>query len=74
MYENYDLILNAPMIINKGMVPLSSNLIFNSEGMSFNEIKTSEELINDESSRFPWIVLYMAKNAAAQSNIPVPTN
>ena len=53
MYENYDLILNAPMIINKGMVPLSSNLIFNPEGMSFNEIKTSEELINDSSSRFP---------------------
>ncbi len=69
--DNYNNILNCPMLINKGMVNYDNPLVFNNEGMSFNEIKQQEIPLTDTKNNFPYIVLYCAKNAEVQSNIPV---
>lgn len=59
--DHYEEVLNAPMFIEKATLPSDSPLIFNSEQMTFNQIKTSETLIKDKSN-CPWIVGYYAKN------------
>lgn len=61
--DNLDKVLNAPMIIHKGMVKYTNNLIFNKEGFNVNQIKTSETLLKDSHNDFPWLYIYMAKNA-----------
>lgn len=61
--DNLDKVLNAPMIIHKGMVKYTNNLIFNKEGFNVNQIKTSETLLKDNNNNFPWLYIYMAKNA-----------
>lgn len=53
-------ILNAPCFIEKATLQSDDNFIFNSENMTFNQIKTSETLLKDK-TRSPWLVLYMAK-------------
>lgn len=58
----YDNIVNAPCFIEKATLPSNSPLIFNSEQMTLNQIKTRETLIKDKSG-CPWIVGYYAKNA-----------
>ena len=69
-----DKLINSPAFIEKGMLEDYDSFIFNSEGMSFNQVKKGELLIKD-SSKCAWIVGYIAKNAAASDiNITVPTN
>lgn len=54
---------SSPIFVEKAIVPPSNDLIFNSEAMTFNQIKTSERLLKD-SSGCPWICIYAAsKNA-----------
>lgn len=61
--DYYDGIVSAPMFVEKAIIPDDNNLIFNSENMSFNQIKQSETLLKDQSG-CPWIVIYAAsKNA-----------
>ena len=48
-------LVNAPMYILKGNLKRDNPLIYNSEGLSFNQIKTSETLLKDETGT-PWIV------------------
>lgn len=60
--DHYDEVVNAPMFVEKATLPSDSPLVFNSEQMTFNQIKTSETLIKDKSN-CPWIVGYYAKNA-----------
>lgn len=57
--ENYDKILTSDMFIEKGTVSQDNDLIFNSENMSFSQIKTSETLLKDKTGT-PWIVGYCA--------------
>lgn len=57
----YDDILNAPCFIEKATIPSSSDLIFNSENMTYNQIKQSETLLKDQTG-CPWIVIYAARN------------
>lgn len=66
--------------IEKATLPGNNNLIFNAEDMSFNQIKTSELLLKDQ-SECPWLVIYGASKTGdgnvstfdieTETNIPV---
>ena len=53
--------MNAPTFVEKGYVLPNNPLIFNQEGMSFNEIKSSEHFINKDKNG-PYIVGYIARS------------
>ena len=57
-----DEVLNSPCFVEKGNLRMTDPMIFNSENMTFNQIKTSEILLKDK-SKCPWIIGYYAKNA-----------
>lgn len=61
--DYYNQVTTAPMILQKGMVKKSNNLIFNKEGFNVNQIKTDEIFLTDSHNDTPWIYLYCAKNA-----------
>ena len=54
-------VLDAPAFIEKAELEYNDPLIFNSEDMTFNQIKQSETLLKDETG-CPWIVGYFARN------------
>lgn len=59
---DYDKALReAKVYLDRGYVSANSPLIFNSEGNSYNQIKTSETLLKDKSNT-PWLVAYLAQN------------
>lgn len=58
-----DELAESPAFIQKAMLENSDPFIFNSEGMSFNQIKREETLLKDK-TKCSWIVGYIAKNAA----------
>lgn len=60
--DKYDLVINAPIYLEKGYVDLTNPLCFNPENMNFNQIKKDEILLKDN-TRMPWIIAYVAKNA-----------
>lgn len=60
--ENYDLILNAPMFIKKGTANDGDSAIFNTEGQAYNQIKSEEKLLYDE-TKVPWIVGYIPRDS-----------
>lgn len=55
--DNWTKVINAEMFIEKATLKDSDPLIFNQENMTFNQIKTSEQPITDETG-IPWIVGY----------------
>lgn len=59
--DNLETLYDAPIFVHKGMLHDDDPMVLNSEGMSFNQIKTSESLIRDKSMA-SWIVCYLAKN------------
>lgn len=59
--DKYDAIVEAPMFVEKATVGLNDSAIFNSENMSFNEIKTKETLLKDKTGS-AWIALYFAQD------------
>lgn len=59
--DNFDAIVNSPCYIQKATIPDSNDLIFNSEGINFNQIKVSETLLMD-STKTPWVVGYIASD------------
>ena len=61
--DNIETLLDAPIFVQKGMLSDDDPFIFNSEGMSFNQIKKSETLLKDFTG-CAWIVGYVAKNVA----------
>ena len=67
MVDFYDLVVNAPIIMNKGWLNKNSALLFNPEGGSYNQIKKEEILLQD-ASKEPWYVVYFAKNTPATTN------
>lgn len=69
--DNFNNLLNAPIFVQKGMLHDNDPFIFNSEGMSFNQIKKNENLIKDK-SQVSWVVCYLAKSLSS-SNIDVKT-
>lgn len=56
----YNNVIEAPSIINRGMLTSTNSLIFNPEGFSFNQIKKEEILLKD-ASKIPWYYLYFKK-------------
>lgn len=57
--DNLENLLEAPIYVEKASLSSDNPLIYNSEGMSFNQIKTNELLLKDK-SKSPWIVVYVA--------------
>lgn len=55
--DYYEETVNAPTFIEKATVSPQSPLIFNSENMSYNQIKTKETLLKDATG-CPWVVIY----------------
>ena len=60
----------ATVFAERGYVPNTSSLIYNSEGNSYNQIKKSEKLIKDESDS-AWLVGYLAPNVFDNGNITI---
>lgn len=59
----FNVIKEAPAFIEKGIVLDDDNFIFNTEDMSFNQIKTKETLLKDK-TQHSWLVAYIAKETA----------
>lgn len=55
-----DAVLNAEAFCEKGWVNNSSPFVFNKENMGFNQIKTSETLLQNN-LKTPWLVLYLSR-------------
>jgi len=58
--DNYNSIINAPTFIQKATLKETDPFIFNPEGMSFNQIKKSETLINN-GKNIAWLLVYADK-------------
>ena len=71
--DNYEEVLSAPMFIEKASLTRNDPRIFNNESMTFNQIKTSETLLKDNTG-VPWIVGYIARDANLTNPITVPTD
>lgn len=67
----YTDIITAPTYVERAMVDIANPYIFNSEGISFNQIKKREELLPDETNS-GWYVGYIAPNTDA-TTITIPT-
>lgn len=65
--DNYEAITKAPCFIEKGYVGPEDSAIFNKEDMTFNQIKTRETILRDD-SRTSWIVGYIAQDHTALTN------
>lgn len=61
--DNIENLLTSPMLVERALLPESSNLIYNSENITVNQIKTSETLIKDETG-VPWIIGYLNRKYA----------
>lgn len=61
MVDFYDDIVDAPCFIEKATLNAEDPLLFNNEDMSFNQIKTREYPLRDETLS-AWVVGYYAKN------------
>lgn len=68
--DNYDAVIDAPCFIEKA-VPQSIRdpAIYNNEDMTFNQIKTKEQLLFDETN-CPWIVGYIPRDAFTPDTTP----
>ena len=61
--DNYDAVIGAPCFIEKATPQsIRDPAIYNNEDMTFNQIKTSEQLLFDETN-CPWIVGYIPRDA-----------
>lgn len=63
--DYYDKIIKAPALINRAYINnVDDNLIFNSEGFNFNQIKRNETLINQYGNNYgSYYALYFAKDS-----------
>lgn len=67
--EYREQVMQMPCLVEKGIVNEQDNTIFNNEGMTYNQIKQSEQLIKDK-SECQWIVGYYArKTGDATTNL-----
>lgn len=62
MADYYNDILSSTCYIEKANIPSDDDMIFNSEGIQFNQIKQSETKLYDK-TKTPWIVGYVASNS-----------
>lgn len=69
--DNYNDILNAPVFIEKAMLPTSNPLIHNSEGMTYNQILQNKYQLTDD-TRVPWVVGYVPRDFRPTAGQPIP--
>lgn len=58
--DYYNIIANSPMYIEKGYVGNDNPLVYNSENVTFNQIKKGEYLIKNTLDT-PWLVAYLSR-------------
>lgn len=68
--DNYDDIISSTMYIEKANVKDDDPAIYNSEGVSVNQIKTNEYLLQDI-SKSAWIVGYFNRDYASESPLSI---
>ena len=61
--DNYDAVMNGTALIEKGTVSDENPLIYNSEPIPVNQIKTKEYELKDD-THSAWIVGYIARNTS----------
>ena len=59
-------ILAAPTFVEKATLSTANRLLYNSENMTYNQIKKSETLLKD-ATQVPWIVGYVANSLESQT-------
>lgn len=64
--DTYSSVIKAPAFIEKATLDNGDPMIFNSEDMTFNQIKTSETPLKDETGS-AWVVGYIPRDAFAES-------
>ena len=67
---DYAPMATATVYAERGYVPNTNNLIFNSEGNSYNQIKKKESILKDGSAS-PWLVGYLAPNVFNNGDITI---
>ena len=66
--EHFNEIMTAPCFVEKGIISDNSDpLLFNSENMSFNQIKQSETLLKDKTG-CAWIIGYVSQDKTRYPN------
>ena len=67
--DHYDAIKNAPTFIEKGTISNTTNpLLYNSENMTYNQIKVEETLLKDKTG-CGWVVGYIPQDAFKETTI-----
>lgn len=64
--DNYSTIIDAPCFIEKATLEQDDPMIYNSEDMTFNQIKTSETPLKDETG-CAWVVGYIPKDSFSEA-------
>lgn len=62
----FDEILTSPVFVHKAHIEDNDPFIFNSEGMSFNQVKVGELLLKDQ-TKTAWIVGYLARSLQTET-------
>ena len=74
LVDYYHIIKTAPAFIERGMLDNDDPMIFNDEGLSFNQIKTEVTPLMDKTN-CAWIVGYLAKESdLSNEDIEVPVS
>jgi hypothetical protein len=69
--DNFNALIDAPLFVEKsGRLNINDPAIFNNEDMSFNQIKTSETLLKDE-TKCAWVVGYIPRDFKTDSAINI---
>lgn len=69
--DYYEDIVDAPCFIEKATLLPNDDLIFNKEGLTVNQIKTKEDLLQDE-TKCAWLVGYVTRQSTAGGQAPTP--
>lgn len=69
--DYYNLIMAAPCFVERGFVNNDNVLIYNSENVSFNQIKKAEYVL-ENNLKTPWIVAYLSRYKQAEIGNDAP--
>lgn len=67
--DYYGKIRTLPMFVQKGLLQDDDPMIFNREGMSFNQIKVEQTLLKERNQEAPWIVGYIDSSYSEEPTI-----
>lgn len=68
--DYYNDILTAPCFVEKALLKVDDKLIYNDENMIFNQIKTAEGYLKDD-TECRWIVGYIDRDTPGYDRIPI---